>query len=398
MEKLREDFAQLQQTITHIMNDKTYLGTLSVTEIDNLISMRNKLDVKCDWQEREERNKSLRSLYISSLPCSKDQLKAFMHWRDDSMGKFKFQDFCKEILAIIHEANNDVLEFVWCMIGKKQLWFSLNQLATLPVTFIAYGLKKTAFNNKISPKNNTAEDDDEYDNMYTRNDNILMEGRERFWVDILATGAFNDHQTDILSCIGRATSPLMKSMPMQCTILEGELISKITEHYKNAKISPMINIRRKLGVTLENTAFSFHEFEEVFNANTTGIFATSLSIEMPYMCYVYVDRVELDIDNVSYLTNCNGKDTSEIAANVPKIYVDVGQDYIAKPYVPYTNKKHTEQHYHDYKPITQIVTQNVPIEQSGPGYHVTVYFGLMAPLVYIYNVRIYGRAISLVGV
>jgi hypothetical protein len=101
---------------------------------------------------------------------------------------------------------------------------------------------------------------------------------ERFIVNALMFYEQNTHSylcIDLLRAYALFSHPAYLHFPVAITKLEGELISRITHHYKQRPMSPLIREKRQLDVDIRNG---------------------QIDITLPYMCYGYVSNICLDFD------------------------------------------------------------------------------------------------------
>ena len=159
----------------------------------------------------------------------------------------------------------------------------------------------------------------------------------------------------------------------------GNLLPQIINYYNLNYISPLIKYRRSLGIIFENSSFNYYDYVSYLKANNGIINADNISIEFPYLCYVYFEKLEIDFISKYYTTK-------EI-----KINTHSGYDYLLKP----------------MRKIRKISNENT-IKNEDIITHTLINSNKDDPCVYIkislnnilsidiYDIRIYGEAISLI--
>jgi hypothetical protein len=88
-------------------------------------------------------------------------------------------------------------------------------------------------------------------------------------------------------------------MPMQVVRFEDngtDLLPRIAKHYSTgAHISPIICSRRNICIIRDNATYKVDAYN-AYDGCSSAFYATSLYVEMPYLCFVYARRVEVDIE------------------------------------------------------------------------------------------------------
>ena len=180
------------------------------------------------------------------------------------------------------------------------------------------------------------------------------------------------------------------------TVFEGELITQLVEHYNARVLSPMIKWRRNVGILLENRPYEWYDYTEFMNGKSPFM-ASKFSIEMPYMCYAYVDHIEVDIADYSRWDEPDPEAESKSVA-----YMSMGYDFIVKKFKKVVDKKLTcgaPALTGGAPALTCTKTKTLSLkckEPNKPGYYASVSFGAFNYCTTITAIRVYGRAISLI--
>jgi hypothetical protein len=123
--------------------------------------------------------------------------------------------------------------------------------------------------------------------------------------------------------------------------------------------------------------------------------ATMFTIELPYMCYAYVDRVEIDVNELYWVWDTKAgefkKNEQNKTGHKQRGYVAVGDEYNLEQFRPVKEKKSRRE-----GPGTTHTIVKKCKESTTPCYYITVSFGLTSDMQTVKAVRLYGKAISLV--
>jgi len=401
MDKIRNTLEQIKQDIAAVLESDETLSQLSLTDLDDLLQNKYMLTTP-KWDERKEDTKRIKDRYISLLKDEMDKLKALLHWKDTGYccNNIDVNSYKGHVIEYI---NNTVLlddenkwhnhvpayNLAWQLVSDGKIKLTPDDVNKLDMRFIEYVMTRECYRNPFRVtmnKKHACDDGDveecEFDLDYNESDNkVHMTHRERFWVNVLASGRGDIDADKVLVCLGMDVDPRMRFMPQKVTVFEdGDLLPQIASHYKNAQLSPMIKWRRNLGILLENMQYQFHDYLEFME---NGVFLTHMfTLELPYMCYAYVDHVEVDVSDFVW-----GEEDKKGVG-----YVEVGNEYILSAFKPFDK----------HKTKITLTAQNINVvkkkcrENDVPGYYITISFGLMNSYKTVNAVRMYGKAISLI--
>lgn len=384
MDIFRQSITDIKSHINHILSNSDLLATLSPSDIDEVLSIKHKL---CDskWAERCEESKRVKQHYIKLLTNTVDVLQVIFHWKDLSNHLVTNIDLDSYKQVIIDCVNNSTFEFdnhnstynlTWCLVESGKITFTLDDVKQLNLQFIEYMLNDSFDTNCIDASDKQAphlknEDADWY---------IIkapMKPRERFWVNVVASRYDEIKNKDtLLYCLGTDSDQRLRYMPQPVKIFTGDLLPHIVQHYSRANISPLIMCRRNLGIVLGNESNPSYEYKQFIKNGS--FMCNSFTIEMPYMSYVYVDRVEIDISDFSTqkcMTDC--------------CYVSIGDKYIMKEFVPVI-----QNNANGFRQKTTTIVGKCA-QNNKPGYCVSVCLGLTSVCT-IHAIRIYGTALSFI--
>ncbi len=393
MDTLKTYLDKVKDHITETLACENTLAQLSLTDLDEFLKTKFLLETT-QWDEQKKISKEIKERYLDLQKTDIDKLKAILHWKDAGnwMNKIDVNAYKPQVIESVNNAlaaevdtpcsKYDTIEaydMLWDLVKSNTIKLTPQEIDQLDIRFIEYIMSRSQYSNpfRITLKDENYTDDEEC------NPKAHMNPMERFWINLIASGRMDIKDTDaVLLCLGLDVDPRLRYMPQKVTIFEdGDLLSQITAHYDNAALSPMIKCRRNLGIIIENCNYNFHDYREYIKANG-GSFSTNMfAIEMPYMCYIYVDRIE--VDGLSYYGSESKKTNG---------YVDVGDEYIMNSFRPVNQQK--DQMITLIPPELKTFTKKCK-ENTRPGYYTTISFGYSG-YVTVYAVRVYGKAISLV--
>lgn len=305
---------------------------------------------------------------------------------------------------------------IWLSIVKKTLFLNKEHVSLLVKEnprFIEYVItsqiakynskkpvepsKEQTAKKQISSQDSDNEyyDVDEYNYNYDgHRKNINMSYVESFMVSLLmSTNKFDDDTTQlqkIFTMYQIACHTKLQHFPMKVTRFSGEILAPILAHYSNPAnyISPIVKNRRTVGVVLDNKPYRYHKYEDVFkrSGKDTNLYTTSIAIEFPYMCYICVSHVELELNN----------EIQHIASrqNI-NISVTVETDYVLVDFRKYTKEDKTDENTYNKKQ-SSIIKRVDCKNPNKTGVYVSLYFSILGAFVDIKDIRIYGEAISFV--
>lgn len=381
MESVLKSIDNIKSSITAIFSCDDELVKVSCKELDQLLKIKSFL-YETTWEEKQKEIKYIKEKYIDSIANDIDKFNAIMFWKntDNWSNKIDINLYKKQACSILNNIDDhnpdkrNTYNMIWQLIYDGILELSHLELKHLDLRFIQYALGKTKHHNPFKiymTQDKNSENDDEY---YIQDTKVYMNFAERFWVSVLASERNDIDNVSILTCIGTYVDPRMRYLPQSVTYFEGNVLPQIIQYFKNKDISPLIQHRRNLGILIENSTSNFYDFEE--HLENGSFIAQNFTIEMPYMCYIFVDHVEIDVS--SYWSN-EQKD---------KLHVCVGNEYIFSDFVE-LNKRDKEQKFE-----VPLKTLAAKCSDYKPGYYLTVSLGFLNVHT-IHAIRVFGKAISL---
>lgn len=378
MDKINSSVTCLKQDIQSLIDNES-LKHLSCRELDEIINIKHGLE-KVSWQEKQQEQQDIKKRYLDLQPSDAERVKAIFYWQDCDIGsRLNFDDVKKVLVDIINNSQSHKdFDMFWDLIRNGKVKLSKQDVSDLNDTFINYVAKKDFYRNpsrniiRYVQKHNMDKEeeweDEEYD-LESRKIKTYMTNKERFWIDVIASGKKIDN---VLVCLALDCDQRLRYLPIGITKFEGDLIPQISEYYQTIVLSPVIKYRRNVGVVLNNSINEFYEFDKVFNKLENSVFCSHVTVEFPHMCYVYPSRLELYVQNID---------------NKGKFYVECGQEYILtsfqekKQVYSANNEKHEviKLNVKDIKPSTYVSIGHIPYN----------YFNII-------SVSIYGEAFVLV--
>ena len=169
-------------------------------------------------------------------------------------------------------------------------------------------------------------------------------------------------------------------MPVGVKVFDGELTSQVQGYYDGLKLSPVIRYRTNIGVIVDNHTYQFYRLRDLGPQYAME----SLHVEFPYMCYVYVDRVEVDTD----VTTMALHDMTTAGGGERRLLVSVGDEYLM---APFTKDNAAETKDRSSLRIEGCHTLVGRPKESKAGYYVNVFLGFK--MTYVAGVMVYGRAV-----
>lgn len=282
------------------------------------------------------------------------------------------------VLKYINSSNPNYFNSLWTSIKSNNIKLNRNDIKQINNEFINYCLNSTNKYNILNKKNETDETN-EYSDDYEE-DNIKVNPIEMFFVNIIMENENIDIINKSLECLVVHTNLKLNLFPSgRVQKFNGNLLPQLINYYNLNYISPLIKYRRSLGIIFENSSFHYYDYVSYLEANNGIINADNISIEFPYLCYVYFEKLEIDFIPKYYTTK-------EI-----KINAHSGYDYLLKP----------------MRKIQKISNENT-IKNKDIITHTVINLNKDDPCVYIkislndivgfdiYDIRIYGEAISLI--
>lgn len=379
-----DNYNNIKLKIDNIINNnilsETELLSLSIDDINKLKDIYNKIS-DVNYNDKMTNIKIFQNKYIELENLSlHNKIEALIKWNTYS-GLFnnnKILNNNKElVLQYINSAKIEdsinIYQNIYSLILSNNILFSKDDIININPEFIKYICNSKILVNKNSKytKNNKNYDSD--DNDSENNNTIKMANFEKIYVNILMVVEDEYIINECLKCIKIYSDPKLNIFPLNCIKFKGNILNDIINHYANTKISSIVEYRRTVGIVINNNTKNYYDYQKYISKN--DIFSNYISIEFPYMSYVYVSKIEFDIGEEMY--------------NEPDINISMGNEYILQKYKNYklnddiNNKleiKHT------------IVKDNLELNIN-PSSYIMIY---ISDYIKISDIRIYGEAISFI--
>lgn len=293
-----------------------------------------------------------------------------------------YKPYVIEALKTLHTCTH-VIE----MISTGILQLSYDDLTCVPLEFVIDMIESPhLFMNKVINCKTISEDSDEYIN-------INVHPLEKMFVncfDIFFEAFQHRDKKRLYECYSYACHPKLMHFPMRFTQIRGELLSQVHDHYAVSSISPLITYRRNIEVVLDNKRYLHYKYcdcKKRMSSSCGGLTLHTMSVEFPYMCYVYVDHIEVDyssVNDISVSIVCNGSE-----------YILSSTCALAPTTCPDANTRDDYCNIDDDSILTKLVKNN---SKKEPAVYCVVTFGEMFDfrLAKVRDVRIYGTAISFI--
>lgn len=369
--EIKNSYANLSNTLKEIVEKKKFnddeLSQLSYQEIIQLINYNKKIN-NCGYTENERIANNFIKQYLESKSISNEKKIEIILFNnnevDDSF--IDLNNYKNYILSILDKKNYyKIIEYI----KDEKLYLNYNDLEKINFDFIDTLITDaTMFKYKFI--------DDE--------GNIKMSKYESLFVNLLMLfyNKIKDNKQvlhNLFKCYMKSCNPKLHHIPITCNIFEGELLNKIYDYYENksSNISPIIKYRRNLEIIEDNNKlnhYNYNDYISEMNKRTFGMYARSITIEFPYMCYGYISDVEIDYTN--------DKPTKIFFTND-------GNEYILKS----TFNINSYENNSDI--VSKIKTMKISKSCSDPATFISISFGFI-DMIYIKGIRIYGKAISLI--
>lgn len=370
MDAFLEAFEHARVLASNLAADAQALQQLTLPQLDQLLDYKQRLE-KLQWNELVEEVKAIKRTYIDLLQTDQARLDVMFYWKDCQFGDgFKLNDYKKEVIAYVQNESTHAYNILWGLVVKGDVTFDPKDIASLPLGFIKHCLGQRKYRHtQVSREGaHSAGSSDDEPVVNT----VPMGKAERFWVSVLAWRDDVDVDAALVS-MAMETDPRMHYLPVGVKRFDGELVSQVSGYYDGLCLSPVIKCRRTVGIIVNNTTNSFYNLNSRFaNGN---VYASCLAVEFPYMCYVFVDRVELDV------TENWDKTESK------RMFASTGDTCVLQPFVPVESTPSSPGFPVDCK------TLECKLDGSMPAYYVSLSLGLTH-----YNtckdVRIYGHAVA----
>jgi hypothetical protein len=377
MESIRNNVERVKSDVSTLLESESDLSRLTLKELDEILSIEYSMH-DYSWDEKRAYTQKIKDRYMNLL-TDEAQVDAILHWKDHTgwatkidIGVYKQRiiEHVNRVEPVSHN-RDPTYETAWSLIRDDNIVLTPKDICRLDTRFIKYAMSKrrmTDFRKSIAPASDNEEDACDRHKAY-------MTPVERFCVNFLMSVASVDDIDAALECLGHAAVQKKLFLPQKLTVFEdGDILPHIIQHYNDTRLSPMIRCRRNVGIIMENMPHQFYDFQSYSQA---PFFASRFAIEFPYMCYVLVDRVEIDLIWSPFL------DSNE-AINC---CVDTGDEYIMRMFG--TPDKALEVDEAQVKTVSKTCTTGA----EKPCHYLTVSFNKYRTVVAI---RVYGKAISLI--
>lgn len=314
-----------------------------------------------------------------------------LHWLSDGLlASTRFDEFKPHMIEVVRSGGAEVHDKVWHAILAGKLQLSSKDIAELPYDFVRHVLKKYGSCHQGFVDNDDDEEEDSSDSAEpSRTNRVPMAHAERFFVSLLAADAHHELAPDlgkVLLAYMVACNPRLRVMPMNVTKFDGELVRQLCDFYDDAKRSgalpPGINTRTNVGVIVGNETHRFFEFRRALGEGRHMYYTNVIAIEFPYMCYGFVERVEVDVVKREKADE-NGGDAMTAVG---------GDEYIIVPFKPCVEKDHCRL----IGPSTKVVTLHSGKMRDPWSPKTYVGIHLKSRFYDVVDIRVYGTALSLV--
>lgn len=327
------------------------------------------------WNDRRDVLAAYRSALARRLPPAL-QVRVLL---DGASGSIPLHGAIRDELSR-HLASPDVhardVAQVWTLlrlgaVKAAPAWLSIDAL-------VEHALKPTKGQKKPTKPAPDDDDSDSDDGCVVQNPR--MTPAETFLVQLAFSAADGTHDRAIALRIGQECDARLAYQPRATPRrLEGELLGQIAALARD--ISPAIVFRRDVGVVFNNRVDTYRQYDPDVGTACfcpKNAFGCAISVELPYLVYALVDRVEVDVAS-------NGLDA---ANDVNVVYVAPGNEVLVRPVGPFAQAVAIERAAAIAQTIEGVVGASSNI--GSPCTHVSIALDGDATVL---AVRVYGRAI-----
>lgn len=384
MEKL-EGVIQLHvrfQTALHDIVENTALSPvdlakLSYDKVQEILSWYKKISDR-SYIEKEQQSKVFVEKWLRNdmIPVARKAEALMLTSKQDCQHGICLNDHKHTILDVLSATNMNAFVI---LVVEERIDIDLRDMNRLDVMF-AHVLSERYLPQCKASFVDCDDDDDEPQRFSMNKWEALVVNCCKVFHDQLCDTTI----TRLLYNFVRVSDPRMFHMPLRLKCFEGDFLPMLWKYYeeRDSMITPIVKYRRNVGVIVNDDMCKCYTYNS-FNKQSSVTLANRLSIEMPYMCYAYVDKIEVDFELASYEES-------------PSLHLwNQGTEYIpCKPII----LAETECKSVDHNDICNIVTLTATKEVKMPASYVIARFGEVGEVRYVYvkSVRLYGSAISFV--
>jgi hypothetical protein len=371
-----QTYHQLIQDVETILalTDDVMIG-LTIADVNQLVKMYDSMS-KQGYSEKHNNVHTFKTRYINLDGLAADRrIEGILSWNNTYFRSVKVHT--DVILDYLNRDDDTYYANVWSLIEDEKISVSRTHVAQFPLKSLESIAKFLLSHDarKIARAALNADGDDRDDG-----DMVFMTPMEKFMVKIL----MRDDLTPpvLVTCLkglhlyAPPTYPLFPSGKVTKFGLDGgDLLQPILEHYRQHPVTPIVDYRKTVGIHIRN----LDDFEKYVSVHPT-MYASTISIELPYLCYAFIRRVEIDVYDELY--SLNKTDPGE------RIYVSTGDEYVMQrfqkvPDLPETLPGHA--------PTMTTYCKTVQRSEE-PSTYVKFDIGFFP--VHVNAIRIYGEAIS----
>lgn len=325
---------------------------------------------KLDYLTKQKKVEKFKSDYLTSNTIDNDKkISAILQWNLTSKSNTDFPIDNKILIEFINKLNTQYFNTIFELIKLDKITFNYDEIKSLPIEFFKY-----IGSNLL----HIIETSDDFES------NISMSSLEIFFVNVLMildTSDLTNYKlvTKMLKGLGWMTHKSLNFFPSgKVKKFSGDLIQQISSYYSENLHFPLINNRINVGIVINNSTNQYYNFNEFFQFNDS-IFCNEISIEFPYMSWIYPEYVEIEYKNSSSLD----------------VKILPGFEYMLRPFRNITNNTKTVDIV-----SKQTSSKTVQLYQQDPYTYIQnpcIYLKLhIKDYAHISNIKVYGRAISLI--
>ena len=272
--------AELKALCESFVKDPAFTDIKNVKDFDDLLAIIIKT-LKYDYSLSKTTKELYRKNY-SILQNDEDRFNLCLHWETDNLN-VNYNNY-KDIIIKRLNASADSYKLVVKMIHSDKLDFKILDVKKLPQDFITYFIKHC----KLPEKFDTYEEDEMEERLYCTRCEIFLINCLPYYIE-----------TDrILEKLPDVTLPKLRILPIKSIILEGRnLLEQIYDYYSLLTIPPGIKYRRNLELLSNNKKHELYDYKKIKDKWIYSTDYSCITLEFPYMCYVYVQDAYLDVEN-----------------------------------------------------------------------------------------------------
>lgn len=249
-------------------------NTMTVAEVDQLIDILISVR-KLNYEDGTKIRQSVRDDY-SKLFSPSEQYKMHLKWAMTT----SYDDF-KDVI-IQNLSDKSIYNNIMHAIELDKLHFTISDIEQIPNEFIIYCLRN--FDNCR----------EQYDDEEEVPKAPKCTNPELFLVNCLSVC---NEKSDILIKIGQVSMPCLRLMPVKYMVFEGEdLLDQIYSYYTTRELSPLLGAKRNLVILSGNCKNQAYDYADMKNTYIYSSQFCAMTLEFPYLCYVYPETVSLDVE------------------------------------------------------------------------------------------------------